>query len=111
MEVKDKSLHDNAMQVTDILGEREELEKMEKDLNLAYHDIEQLNIQLKDAKEQIDSLSSQITLSEERDNLLKSLQEKAANFEKIIIEKQKMNELTTRATNTISLPGSYQDKI
>lgn len=105
MEVKDKSLHDNGMQVSGILGDREELEKMEKELNLAYHDIEQLNMKLNEAKEEINSLSAQITLSEERDHLLKTLQEKAAHFEKVILEKQNTKEKTTRGVMTDSMPG------
>lgn len=108
MEIKDKSLHDNGMQVSGILGERDEFEKMEKELNLAYHKIEQLNIKLVEARSEIESLSAQITLSDERERLLKTLQAKAALFEKVILEKQTKPEYLTVGTNTDNLSDTSE---
>ena len=81
---------------TDIFPENENLRKELTDTHLR---IQELTEKLLEAEKKITVLSLTVSLEKERDGLIKSLQEKAAQFEKIIKEKQK--ELVTIGINTI----------
>lgn len=80
---------------------------MEQKLDMAYKELDVLKKQLNEANERINSLGTQITLTEECDQLKKCLKEKAAQMEQIILENHKKPNCAVASVNTDPIMGIY----
>lgn len=77
-----------------------ERDLLERELDAAYKNVQKLKEELGHCREQISVLQNKLTLESERDELVKSLQEKAVHFEKILVEKQSKPDMVSCAVNT-----------
>nr|XP_022909348.1 putative leucine-rich repeat-containing protein DDB_G0290503 [Onthophagus taurus] len=68
--------------------ENDEKQKLRNDLLIANEEIAQLHLKLTSAENEISKLQISSKLERERESLIRNLQEKAAQFEKVIKEKQ-----------------------